>query len=1107
MKKCKFFLTLLFLSPLLLFAWTQTDWSGGDSQLLWQATSYYWWAENVDGDTVPGDLYLEWNGVSYPDTGILFSSWRDAQVPVIWEKISWEGEDFLVKKDIYTRGLWYLDEGGNADTALDSSGFDNHGNVWGATWTYEGEYPTHWSLSFSSGDYVEVPYSSSLALRTLTVECWVYPTVSSTAQSILSMGDGQNSGWWLGTDSSGHFQVKIYTSTGSYTATDPDAFSFFEWYHLAFTYGGNNLILYVDGIPKYTNTFAEGDILYPGNPSLFLGGSTEGFSGKIDLVKISQGALSEPLITSHALRRFIILYTRDSDTPLSDTDIDGRWSPPYAYGVKGGEEYIVRWRDSFNDDTLDGSLWSRWGEVSGIEEVNLHLEITASTPTGVTSQKEIEEYFSLYHWVTPISGKTVSAISNQTFGPLEEVSGDTGYLVYFENGEVYLQYINDGVVEDSSFLGTYTSGERYLVNWKRWSFQGDEAITVNIQDVGYGRINNPTFTPSNLSLYTSSQAYFDEVRVHPISRYLQYRPFLKTSQSSVSPVLKEVVINFQSIYVDVEPPFTEINVPPRDSSTPDTGLFPIQLDGRTVYIFNAQNTLPVKVSGVAYDSVLYPTGIDVVRIRTGRRNQGGAWPENESQYEWGTWELVEDTSGRGDYSQWQYVFYPPTEGGYAIEARATDNAGNEEIPPPSYSIPEDDGGDSSLLFLLKDTAPPVVVEETPEVYYSEVYPVYDYPTDLLNRAFTWVENSQDTWTVSRTPGVRIKVIDKNPDVNLGASVNDCSGLNETTLSDSPPMYSLYLYDTLNKKFYWGEWQKDYITLPSGFEGAVNVEEVVQVDTALFQMESRDFNRIRFRIYDRAGNEVITSDTGIKIQVDTTPMVTSIVETTASSSSTSASFTWSSYDPANQITGESLSDTWLVRWMLEGKDLGWSDFVEGDSYLSTSYTNLTPGRAYAFKVRYMDKAGNYETQETRGIGGNTYYWWIESDLPHVEIIEGPAGISQEDVVTFTWRSWGGSGAHEYKCYLYKPEGKVALNYDFKWQVSTNPNIWEGTLTYGDNTTEELLPDNSYSFLVEVYYPAEPDKSDTDIQSWVYRKPSPWEEVPSPPRRFWFWKEGR
>ena len=1132
-----FILTFFFLcfSPFL-FSWTQTDWSGGDAQLLWPdpsgtSVSKYWWGSEVSGTDTPGSLYLSFSGTTFSDTGILFSSWRDAGEPVIWDKISWLSQDAVLKKENTTLGLWYLDEGGNADTAYDSSGYSNDFRLFGTSWVdgrlgYSGDR----ALSFGAGNYGEVASPDTrLYTGTLTVECWVYPQAANTAQSIISLGDGMTEGWWLGTNTSNQFQVKIYTASGSFTSTDTDTYTLNTWYHIAFTYDGTNLILYVNGVPKYTNNTSAGDILYSTSPPLRIGyNGSYSWQGRIDMVRIKSQVLSASQILPHAQASYIIFYTRDGDTAATDTDTEENpvsgWSPIYVYGREDYAEIEVsRWRDSFNDATLNTSLWNTWGEDSRIYEDGLLAIRLLSPPptpdtTGITSRQLTGSQFKIIHYIYPIEGRAVSEISNQDTGYLAEgVAGDTGYRILFENGEIYAQYINDGVMADSQFLGSYTAGEKYQVVWKRWNLGTNKGLLAGVSGVGSFTFNNPTYTPSYLTLYTSQTAYFEDVVVKPIARYLQYRTYLKTLDTTNSPSLEEVKITFEPVTGDVNEPVSYITLPLKDGT--DTDLYRIKyIDNQVTYCFGSPHTAPIVIQGTSQDT---ESGVDYVEISWGKRAQGGSWSTSYNDYTWSPWYIVTNTSTSGDYSTWRYELPINNieEGGYLVRIRAVDNTGNVESLPTdatkTIEVSETDGGDSSLVNIMKDITPPVLVWETN--YKPQVYPSWyaGSITDIDNRDSGWVDiDSGDTWLVSLTPSFRFWVTDRNP---VG-SVNDCSGLNETALPDSPPAYS-YSRDGST----YSAWLTDRITLDTGFEGAVTPSyKKIEITQIPFNQQSKSYNLLRVRVFDRAGNEMSFADT--PILVDITPMVTSIYSTTASSTSTSATFYWTSYDPytqANPSSVDEVSDTYLVRWrLLPNEEAKWDTtppygFYSGSLYTSYTYTGLEKGKSYIFQVRYMDKAGNYETQETWGIGGNSYYWTIDRDSPEVTIIQGPAGIITEDKVQFVWRSSGGTPSdHRYTWKLFGPGGNYPDQPLFEG-FDENPTVSSSTYAEGEtgvldislNVAGERGP-GRYIFYVEAYPSGDRTKVDTAFRTFIFYKLDKEEAYyPTPPRRFWFWEEGK
>jgi len=606
------------------------------------------------------------------------------------------------------------------------------------------------------------------------------------------------------------------------------------------------------------------------------------------------------------------------------------------------------------------------------------------------------------------------------------------------------------------------------------------------------------------------------VKVKPIARYLQYRAYLKTGNSAYSPALDEVKINFGPVEGDTTKPESYISVPLRDNR--DTDLFRIKyIDNQVTYCFGTPHQSPIVITGTSTDTINGDpgSGVDYVEISWGKRPQGGTWPTSFNDYSWSSWDRVTDTSTDGDYATWRYELSADDidEAGYLIRVRAVDNSGNEETLPTdatkTIEVSETDGGDSSLVNIMKDITPPRLVWEAN--YYPRIKPSWrggangDDITDIDNRDSGWIEiNTADTWLISRTPSFKVWVEDRNP----SGSVNDASGLNETALPDSSPQYA-YSTDGSN----YSTWS-DTITLDTPFEGAVHPDKrFLEIDKIPFNQESKVNNLLQVRVYDRAGNEMLLSDTAFA--VDTTPMTTSIISTTAASNSSTADFTWTSYDPytqANPSQDDQVSDTYLVRWRLLNytpDNNKWSDasqnygFVDGTAYtqLPAPYTNLEKGKTYIFQVRYLDKAGNYETRETWGLGGNTYYWTIESNTPTVQIIQGPAGITSSGTAYFKWRMKGAAGeVQSYDAYLDGASVKQGSSNDSDGDTDGD-GIWEAEYTASG------LSEGRHTFYVEVYYNSSPGSSNVDIRTWIYRSSENAQfYYPIPPRRFWTWEEG-
>ncbi|HEY3181372.1 MAG TPA: LamG-like jellyroll fold domain-containing protein [Gaiellaceae bacterium] len=189
-------------------------------------------------------------------------------------------------------GAWSFDAG-SGTTATDSSGKGNNGTLNGATWQTSGRFGG--ALSFDgAGDNVSVPDSASLDLTNAsTLEAWVYPT-SAPAYAGIVAKERTGGGLPYGLEAASGLPDG-YVNTGSNaTAASSSALPLSSWTHLAQTYDGTTVRLYVNGALA-ASTSASGSLLNSSDPLRIGGDQTWGewFGGRIDEVRIYSRALSQ----------------------------------------------------------------------------------------------------------------------------------------------------------------------------------------------------------------------------------------------------------------------------------------------------------------------------------------------------------------------------------------------------------------------------------------------------------------------------------------------------------------------------------------------------------------------------------------------------------------------------------------------------------------------------------------------------------------------------------------------------------------------------------------------------------------------------------------------
>jgi hypothetical protein len=187
---------------------------------------------------------------------------------------------------------------GSGATVNDVSGNGNTGTIVNATWTTSGKYGS--ALSFNGTNaQVVINDSASLHLTTaVTLEAWVNPSSAPTGwQDVLYkavdnyfLEAGSTNGNKPGTG-------VLLTSSAEPLAYGPAALTASTWTHLAMTYDGTTLKIYVNGA-LVTSTTQTGTITTSTN-ALQIGGDTtygQYFKGLIDEVRVYNIALTQAQI-------------------------------------------------------------------------------------------------------------------------------------------------------------------------------------------------------------------------------------------------------------------------------------------------------------------------------------------------------------------------------------------------------------------------------------------------------------------------------------------------------------------------------------------------------------------------------------------------------------------------------------------------------------------------------------------------------------------------------------------------------------------------------------------------------------------------------------------
>jgi glucose/arabinose dehydrogenase/PKD repeat protein len=184
-----------------------------------------------------------------------------------------------------------FDEGSGTSTA-DASGSGNTGAIGSATWTGQGRFGN--ALTFNGQNArVTVNDSASLDLTSaMTLEAWVFPTAGGGWRDVVYKAT--NAYYLMGSSDQGT-PVAGVSSTG--TLYGPSPLPLNTWTHLAATYEGTTMRLYVNGTQVASRPLAGG--IAASSLPLTIGGDAvfgQPFAGRIDEVRVYNVPLNQDQI-------------------------------------------------------------------------------------------------------------------------------------------------------------------------------------------------------------------------------------------------------------------------------------------------------------------------------------------------------------------------------------------------------------------------------------------------------------------------------------------------------------------------------------------------------------------------------------------------------------------------------------------------------------------------------------------------------------------------------------------------------------------------------------------------------------------------------------------
>lgn len=310
--------------------------------------------------------------------------------------------------------VWHMDESswsGTPDEVKDATQYTNDGQAYGNATTTDTAKLNGGGILDGTGDYVDVPYHSSLNLGSeFTISMWIYrETDSGGFERLLSKTDANDPsevdyGYFVQITNADEIQVGVgYDAASSYLLGS--TISTGQWYHVFGIRNPSNppgYEIYLDGDPDVsgmtTGTYSScRDLSWDTCIGRLGQGGTwhEGFDGIIDEVRISTGTRSADWVAAQYESMndtFINVGSKvegDATAPEAITNLSGltwtsegeiklTWSAPGDDGwdnpISGGK-YGVKWSTYASFD---------WGGAD-----NFNLEWSTSTSPGNSESKVV----------------------------------------------------------------------------------------------------------------------------------------------------------------------------------------------------------------------------------------------------------------------------------------------------------------------------------------------------------------------------------------------------------------------------------------------------------------------------------------------------------------------------------------------------------------------------------------------------------------------------------------------------------------------------------------------------------------------------------------------
>jgi fibronectin type 3 domain-containing protein len=287
---------------------------------------------------------------------------------------------------------YYTFNEGSGTSVNDSSGNGNTGTISGATWT-TGKYGG--ALSFNGRfSTVIIPDSASLRLSSgMTLEAWVFPTRTINGWEDVVYKDTDI--YFLEGGSTGSQSPPAtggtFVTNGNVPMRGTSALPVNTWTHLAATYDGKTLLLYVNGVVVARQAMAD-SLTSSTNPLQIGGDPTFGqyFQGTIDEVRVYNLALTQSQIQSDMTGAVQAADTQPPSVPQnlagtasSSTQVNLSWTASTDnVGVTGYQIWRCQGAGCSNFAQVSAPTGTTYSDASLTASTSYSYEVQAGDAAG-----------------------------------------------------------------------------------------------------------------------------------------------------------------------------------------------------------------------------------------------------------------------------------------------------------------------------------------------------------------------------------------------------------------------------------------------------------------------------------------------------------------------------------------------------------------------------------------------------------------------------------------------------------------------------------------------------------------------------------------------------